>query len=69
MNYNLLSMTKTNKGTMYIKIIVLRDSEKISIGRIVRLIKCPYKFLGPYNGFNNVRLMSVRVIESQSAFY
>ena len=69
MNYNLLSMTKTNKGTMYIKIIVLRDSEKISIGRIVQLIKCPYKFLGPYNGFNSVRLMSIRVIESQSAFY
>ena len=45
------------------KTIIVRDSQNISIAGRVRQIKCLY------NGFNSVRLMSIRVIESQIAFY
>ena len=67
MNFNLLSVTqalkKTRWSVWYIKIIIVRDSEKLSIGGRVRPIKCLH------NGFNRVRLMSIWVIESQNTFY
>ena len=67
MNYHLLLMTQTLKGTRwslwYIKATTVRDSEIISISGRVRLI------IYPYNGFNSVRLIGIRVIESQNAFY
>ena len=37
------------------KTIIVRDSERISIAGRVRQIKCPY------NGFNSVWLISIRV--------
>ena len=37
--------------------IIVRDSKRISIGRWVRLIKCPY------SGLSSVRLMSIPVIK------
>ena len=67
MNYHLLLMTQTLKETRwslwYIKATTVRDSEIISISGRVRLI------IYPYNGFNSVRLIGIRVIESQNAFY
>ena len=45
------------------KTIIVRDREKIFTAGRVRLIKCSY------NGFSSVRLMSIRVIESQDVFY
>ena len=44
------------------KTIIARDNDRISITGRVLQTKCPY------NGFNSVRLMSIRVIESQNAF-
>ena len=40
-----------------------RDSERISIGGTVRMIKCPY------NSIISVRLMSIQVVKSQNGFY
>ena len=40
-----------------------RDSNRSGAGGRVRLIKCSY------NGINSVRLMSIPMIKSQSAFY
>ena len=45
------------------KTIIVRDSDRMSVAGRVRQIKCPY------NGFNSVGLMSIRVIKSQYAFY
>ena len=43
--------------------MIARDSDRISIAGRVRQIQCPY------DGFNSVRLMSIRVIEGQNPFY
>ena len=45
------------------KTIIVRDSYRISRVERVRQIRCPS------NGLNSVRLMSIRVIESQNTFY
>ena len=45
------------------KTIIVQDSYRMSLAGRVREIKCLY------NGFNSVRLMSIRVIESQIEFY
>ena len=45
------------------KTILVQDSEILSVAGRVRQIQCPH------NGYNSVRLMSIRVIESQNPFY